>query len=424
MKRVLVFCGLFLLLFLLFGCTSTTSLVKGPSVDTSLSFEQKMESYDIPKIEMTYPTIYFDGELWRERMIELVRSAEDYIIISSFLASSSDCLDELYSLIAQKAEEGIRIYFIVDGTGAFDMTETRFHLIPLKFLRDSGVHLLEYNPMSAARLVAGPKILLRDHRKYLIVDGKHLAIGGMNLNYISIGAAGNDLQRDSMYEFASPELCSVMLDEFVPWWNSQTWDDVLREDFPVDHAFGKDEEQFTAWFANQFPFSEKLAGMFGSLLAEAEVSVKALPFLPFFDQYLLSVFRQTAQRGVDVEMVIPFDSRVSNRKGIEFIAKDLLSMHINLRMEKESEKTQRLLHEKLMIVDSRYVVFGSSNLNYRSFTLAYEMSLVLDSPALAKELEAHFATIFEDSAPITKEQTDLWRRLDNWPRYAFGIIGG
>jgi len=424
MKRALVFCGVAFILSLLLGCTSTTNLVKGPSVDSSLTFEQKMASYDIPKIGMTYPTIYNDGELWRERVTELVRSSEDYIIISSFLASSSDCLDELYSLIARKAEQGVRIYFIVDGTGAFDMTETRFHLIPLKFLRDSGVHLLEYNPMSAARLVAGPKILLRDHRKFLIVDGKYLAVGGMNLNYISIGAAGNDLQRDSMYEFASPELCEVMLDGFVPWWNEQTWDEVRRADFSVDHDFGKDEEQFTAWFVDQYPFSDKLAGLYGSLLAEAKVSVKALPFLPFFDQYLLSVFRETAQRRVDVQMVIPFDSRVSNRKGIEYIAKDLMSMHIDLRLEKENEKSQRLLHEKLMIVDSRYVVVGSSNMNYRSLTLAFEMSLVIDSPALAKELEAHFATIYEDSMPITKEQTELWRRLDNWPRYAFGIIGG
>lgn len=424
MKRVLVFCGVVLLLSLLLGCTSTTNLVRGPSVDSSLSFAQKMESYDIPKVEMTYPTMYFDGEIWRERVIELVRSSEDYIIISSFLASSSDCLDELYSLIAQKAEQGVRIYFIVDGTGAFDMTETRFHLIPLKFLRDSGVHLLEYNPMSAARLVAGPKILFRDHRKFLIVDGKHLALGGMNLNYISIGAAGDDLQRDSMYEFASPDLCEVMLDGFVPWWNSQTWDEVRREDFSVDHDFGKDGEKYVAWFVDQHPLSDKLAGMFGSLLSEAKVSVKVLPFLPFFDDYLISVFRQTSARRVDVQMVIPFDSRVSNRKGIEYIAKDLLSMHIDLRMENENKKTQRLLHEKLMIVDSRYVVVGSSNLNYRSFTLAYEMSLVIDSPALAKELEAHFATILEDSKPITAEQADLWRRLDNWPRYAFGIIGG
>lgn len=123
-------------------------------------------------------------------------------------------------------------------------------------------------------------------------------------------------------------------------------------------------------------------------------------------------------------MVIPFDSRVSNRKGIEYMAQDLLTMNIDLRLEKESKKSQRLLHEKLMVVDSRYVVVGSTNLNYRSFTLAYEISLVIDNPALARRLEEHFATIYDEALPITQEQAEKWRRFENWPRYAFGIIGG
>lgn len=419
----LVFFSLFAL-FLLSGCSTTTNMVSGPSVDPTLSFDQKMEYYDIPKVSISYPTVYHDGNEWRDRVIELISSAEDYVIISSFLASSSVELEELYDTIIQKAEEGVDIYFIVDGTGAFDMTETRFHLIPLKFLRDSGVHLLEYNPISAGRIISGTKILFRDHRKFLIVDGKNLALGGMNLNYISIGATDQHLQRDTMFEFASPRLCEIMLDSFVTWWNAESWEEVRREDFSVDHTFGLDAPHYEAWYADQYPLTKKLSGFFGSLLNEAEHSVKVLPFLPFFDQYLLDAFSSPAKRGVSVQMIIPFDSRVSNRKGIEYMAKDLLTMGIDLRIENEGEETQRLLHEKLMIIDDRYVVFGSSNMNYRSFTLAYEVSLVVDSPELAKQMSEHFQDIYENSVPITEEQADEWRTLDSWPRYAFGVIGG
>lgn len=424
MKRLVLLAVVGMVLLFSSGCNSTKYLVKGPSMDTSIPFAEKMEHFDIPKVEVTYPTIYFDGHLWRDRVAELVASAKDYVIISSFLASSSEDLEYLYNLIAEKAKSGVRIYFVVDGTGAFDMTETRFHLIPLKFLRDSGVHLLEYNPLSVSRMVGVTKLMFRDHRKFLIVDGKNLALGGMNLNYISIGADGDDLQRDTMYEFSSPQLCTVMLDGFVSWWNEQTWDTVKREDFSVDYDFGKGEEHYTAWFVDQYPLSNKLAGFYGSLLTEAKSSVKTLPFLPFFDQNLLSVFRQTGKRGVDVQMMIPFDSRVSNRKGIEYMTKDLLSMQIDLRMEQESKTSQQLLHEKLMIIDSRYVVIGSTNLNYRSFTLAFEMSLVIDCPSFAMEMEKHFDKIFGDSLPVTVEQADKWRSFESWPRYAFGIIGG
>lgn len=424
MKKIsLVLCFVLCIAFLV-SCSSTSSLVSGPSVDSSLSLSEKMEAYDIPMVEITYPTIYFDGEAWRDRVTTLIQEAEDYIIVASFLASNSDSLDELYSALAEKARQGVRIYFIVDGAGAFDMTETRFHLVPLKFLRDSGVHLLEYSPMAAARLISGPKLLLRDHRKYLIVDGKHLALGGMNLNYISIGDAGKNLQRDSMFEFASPQLCSLMLDRFVPWWNEQSWDTIRREDFTVNYEFGSDKEQLPAWYVDQYPLNEQLAGMFGSLLSEATESVKALPFLPFFDQKLLKAFRDVAQRGVDVQMLIPFDSRESNRKGIEYMTKDLLTMGVDLRLENEEIGEKGLLHEKLLIVDSRYVIIGSTNLNYRSFTFAFEVSLLIDSPALAQEMETHYDALFENSKPITNDQAESWRRLESWPRYAFGILGG
>ena len=424
MKRISLAVLSLSVLFLLFGCSTTANLVSGPSVDPTLSLEQKMEYYDIPKVSITYPVVYHNGNEWRDRVMELISSAQDYVIISSFLASSSTELEELYAAITQKSKEGVAIYFIVDGTGAFDMTETRFHLIPLKFLRDSGVHLLEYNPFAVGRIISGPKMFFRDHRKFLIVDGKNLALGGMNLNYISVGASDQHLQRDTMYEFASPQLCEIMLDSFVPWWNAESWEEVDREDFTVDPTFGADLPHYDAWYADQYPLSDKLGGFYGSLLSEAEHSVNVLPFLPFFDQYLLQAFSSTAKRGVAVHMIIPFDSRESNRKGIEYMAKDLLTMGIDLRIENEGATSQRLLHEKLMIIDDRYVVFGSSNMNYRSFSLSFEVSMVIDSPELAQQMNEHFRSIYETSAPITEEMADSWRTLDSWPRYAFGMIGG
>jgi cardiolipin synthase len=393
-------------------------------LDDTLPLEEKLLSFNIPKVQVTYPTVYYDGLEWRDRLIELIEGAEDYLITSAFLASSSEELEGLYAALVRKAESGVRVYFVVDGTGPFDMTETRFHLIPLKFLRDSGVHLLEYSPMSAARLVSGINLLYRDHRKFLIIDGKHLAVGGMNLNYISIGASEEDLQRDSMYEFYSPSLAATMLDHFVPWWNEQSWETINREDFPVDWQAADGLKTYDAFYVDQHPKSDKLSLLFGSLLNEAEHEIKVLPFLPFMDKHMMEAFRRAQERGVDVTMIVPFDKRVGNRKGIEFMAQDLLTMGINLRIEKESDASQRLLHEKLMIVDDRYVVIGSTNINYRSFNLAYETALVIDSPELAKQVEAHFDSLYENTMPITEEMAEKWQKFSSYPRFVFGFIGG
>ncbi len=418
--------GLLLLASILLatGCSSTHHMTSPEVLDQSIPLEEKFSSFGIPSVQVSYPEVYYNGREWRDRLIALVEEAEDYLITSSFLASSSEDLQELYSTLARKAESGVRVYFVVDGIGPFDMTETRYHLIPLKFLRESGVHLLEFNPISGARLVSGLNLLYRDHRKFLIVDGVHVALGGMNLNYISIGAVGEQLQRDSMYEFHSPELCNLLLDYFVPWWNEQTWDEIAREDFTVDTSVLAGKETYQGWYVNQEPGSAQISKLFGSLLSEAEHSIQVLPFLPFMDNEMIEAFRLAEERGVAIEMIVPFDRRVTNRKGIEYMAKDLLEMGIDLRIEEERAETQQLLHEKLMIVDERYVVIGSTNVNYRSMNLAYENSLVIDSPKLAKQLQEHFRELYERTIPITEEMADDWHTFGNWPRFVTAFFGG
>lgn len=424
MKRLCIVFLLCLLLFFTLGCSSTSQMLSPLALDEALSLEEKLISSNIPKVQVSYPTVYYDGNVWREHLIELIEGAQDYLITSAFLASSSEELESLYAAMVRKAQSGVRVYFVVDGTGPFDMTETRYHLIPLKYLRASGVHLLEYNPMSAARLVGGLNLLYRDHRKFLIIDGKQLAVGGMNMNYISIGAPGDDLQRDSMYEFYSPSLVAIMLDHFVAWWNEQSWETIKREDFRVDQTAVDGLATYDAFYLDQHPQSEKMSFLFGALLNEARHEIKVLPFLPFMDKHMIDSFRRAQERGVDIQMLIPFDKRVTNRKGIEYMAKDLLKMNIDLRIEKESDEAQQLLHEKLMIIDDRYVVIGSANINYRSFNLAYETTLVIDSPELAKQVEAHFDALYAGTIPITEEMAQAWRTFSNYPRFAFGFIGG
>ena len=147
--------------------------------------------------------------------------------------SSSELLEPLYDAIMRKAESGVDVYFIMDGTSSFDMTETQHYMTPLYFLRDSGVHLLEYSPVSAMRLLNPAELVIRDHRKLFVIDGKIAAIGGLNLNYISMGAGEGRTQRDSMYLFRSPSLAEALMHSFVDSWNASSVEKLSYDDFAV-----------------------------------------------------------------------------------------------------------------------------------------------------------------------------------------------
>lgn len=96
---------------------------------------------------------------------------------------------------------------------------------------------------------------------------------------------------------------------------------------------------------------------------------------------------------------------------------------------------QYMLHDKMIIVDSRYVVIGSTNWSVSALTRNLESSVIIDSPALAKERLERMNTIhlqgedLRDPPQISlkkiyslPELIELPRALVNNKRYFPGML--
>ena len=211
MGRYISLIMIILYLLILPSCSSTSSFVSPVTTSPLLSLEEKLEYWGGEEVTVDQCQMFFQGEDWLKRLEEEVENSQDYILMSVFLGSSSERLENLFSIMERKAKEGVRIYLIVDGSSNMDMTDTKFVMTPLNYLRDSGINLLIYDPLSFTHIMNPSRLLVRDHRKLMVFDGKVSVIGGMNLNYISMGA-GDDNQRDSMYSTPHPWRSS--------WWRS------------------------------------------------------------------------------------------------------------------------------------------------------------------------------------------------------------
>ena len=378
-----------------------------------------METVDIPEM-------FFTGEEWLARMTELAGSAEDYILISTFLGSSSELTEPFYRVLMEKARAGVDVYFIMDGTSSYDMTESQFHMTPLYFLREAGVHLLEYNPMSAMHMINPASLVMRDHRKLFVVDGKWEAIGGMNINYISLGAGEGKTQRDSMYLFSSPELASALINEFAAIWNASSVDKIDVSGFKTEPA---PSGMYDAYLFNYGSgSSDSISGLYGSVFASAEHDIVVFPYLPILDKRMEEAVRLASERGVDIRIYMDIDSRGYAMNGMSYYLPSLIrktGSEVYLVHEDSDGNELPLMHEKLMIVDSRYVLIGSTNFNFRSMGLSYELSLLIDSPELASVLEAHIAERTEDAVLITAEDADRMKKeYGSLFSYLFMYYGG
>ena len=406
---------------LMASCSSTEAFESPIASEESLTLEEKLLHFGARPLSVPLPEVFNDGSQWLEAMTGIVAEAEDYILLTTFLGSSSEALEPLYRAMMEASERGVRIYFIMDGISSYDMTETKNHMTPLYFLRSSGIHIEEYNPVTAMHLINPATIVVRDHRKIMVVDGRIAAIGGMNMNFISMGTGEGETQRDSMYLFSSPSLAAALRDEFVSIWNGMSVEKISEEDFPV---FGPSpDEVYPAYLVS----SDGIAGMYASLFSSAEESVMILPYLPALDSRMKSAVSAASSR-VPVTMLIPVDLRGYAANGIYHELPDLIretGVRVFVSIYDENGELLPLLHEKLMLVDSRYAVIGSANFNFRSMGLSEEIALVIDSPELVAGLEEHVDSIMESAEEITLDEAEMLKEeKGNAAAYLFTFIGG
>ena len=408
------------------SCSTTKPFTDSKMMESDLTLSEKMEAYGGKKVSVDDPLLYFDGTLWLSAMTEIINEAEDYILLSTFLGSSCPTLEPLFDTLVKKAEEGVRVYLMIDGTSSLDMTESRFVMTNLAYLKEKGINLLVYSPISFTHLINPTRIIIRDHRKMMVVDGKVAAIGGMNINYISMGA-GDKTQRDSMYVFSSPSLSSLLIDEFVKIWNEGSVDYL---DESIFRKYSSTNEDNDAWLFNRNIYSGdvSIAGMYATLINEAKESIFLCPYLPTVDDKMAESLRCAKERGVDVDIWCSQDSRGYAKAGSSWAVAELIKDTGATFHEVTYDENGDLLpmyHMKMMVVDDRYTIIGSSNFNYRSMTLSHEIALVVDSPSFALKAKEEAMKSAGKGVILTEEEAEkVKKEYGNIFAYLFSYYGG
>ena len=411
-------------LVLVVSCSTTGGMMNRVSIDPDLTLEEKLDTLGYESVSITYPEVIHDGQEWQERLIEMLNETKDYFICTIFLGSECDENQEIYDLMRSKAQEGVEIYVVTDGTSSLDMTDSKYHLRTLYSLREYGVHLLEYNALNVKRIPWAINLFFREHRKYFVSDGVHVAVGGMNLNYISTSSIENGGDRDAMYIFDSYSCAKALTKAFTKFWNRYSWETIEEGSLTSPYEGLEDQGTIKAWIEDQVNGGD-IAPLYGSLLAEAKEEVLILPFLPTMDSDMFEAVESCTERGVKVEMILRNEDRPTLIRAAEYASKDLLDAGVELRKENSDELTNNSrLHEKLVIVDERYIICGSSNFNHRSMWISSEVTLVIDCPELAKEMKEHYLEIRENSTEITYEQAEQWHTLLKKLDFLVNLYGG
>ena len=120
---------------------------------------------------------------------------------------------------------------------------------------------------------------------------------------------------------------------------------------------------------------------------------------PYFmpDHFLQRQITRAARRGIDV-LLLPYES---NRPLTQLVARAAYASLMDSGI-KIFEFEPRFLHAKIIVIDDNWSTIGSSNLDYRSFFVNYEINLVSSRPDFALQLGENLAADMERSIQITR----------------------
>lgn len=345
------------------------------------------------------------GEAIRREMLQLVRGARSSILIDSFLLNDGPRSREILDALAAKAKAGVAVHIIGDGASRYVREPEAFELLDSR-----GVATAEFNPVKGWRLFIPSHILERDHRKFWIIDGRTVFLGGANLSDSSLVDAAQGGNRDLMVRVESPAAARYLTESFA-----RTWEESVAElPFRFTPSPPTDWEPGGVEFC--FYNQENVRGrasptkaMFDGLFAAARESVWLIEPYTFTNAEILDQIRGMTQRGVEVNLVLSTQARAPRFRYASYYGiRDLIKAGARVWVY-DSEVSP--LHYKCALVDDRIAFVGSANLNHRSYHLSRELSVVFDDPASVGEVKKVVESVKEGCREVDLREARRYRSV-------------
>ena len=326
-----------------------------------------------------------DPGVFYDEMLGSIRDAKAFIFMEYYIFRDDSISTVILNALAEKAREGVRTCLILDLYGCAQHLEEKGNRLKMKPFRhgylqpylDSGVDVVFYNQGA---------LLPRNHRKLTLVDGNVAFTGGMNVTDLYLnGIEGVGKFWDMHLKIEGPAVHSFN-NGFVRMWND-CGDRPLAVSFPEAPAPVGDIPLILleTQGSDIHPNPEEL---YSALFAMAQHSIRFISgyFTP--TRSIVNGLRDAARRGVDVQMLMgsssdmpPLFDKVLMRRARELSQEDNFTLFI---------QEGGFHHEKVVSIDGHLILIGSHNLDKLSIKTNHEMSVLMDSPAIAGTFDAYF----------------------------------
>jgi cardiolipin synthase len=309
-----------------------------------------------------------------------IDAASESVHMEFYIWEAGGAADEVAAAVLRAAKRGVQCRLLLDSIGSGDFLESHV----ARELREGGVGVVEALPVSLLRAFA-VRADHRTHRKIVVVDGRIGYTGSLNILDPREFKISQGLGRwvDAMARIEGPAVEALAI-TFVGDWELATEEGLAAIGRTVREPprAGAANVQVIPSGPGHAPEAIHKLILTTIYAARRELVLTTPYFVP--SDALLIALASAAERGVEVSIILPehSDSMLVHHASRSTFD-ELLAAGVELHAFGAG-----LLHTKSITVDGHTSVFGSVNLDMRSFYLNFEISLFVYDREFTARLRA------------------------------------
>ena len=346
-----------------------------------------------------------NGDQYFAAMLQGIRAAKKTINFQAFIFYSDIIGDQFRDALCERARAGVEVRVLLDGIGSgWELKNS-----DVRLMKQAGCKFAYYHPTHSWR---ADRTNRRSHRRVLVIDGKTGFTGAVGFAKNWSGhAQDKDHWRDAQFRIEGPLVAGLQA-AFQEHW-IKTFGEAISgagQFPPLSEAGNLKAQVVTSRSFSMAPVPLVEAVAFTA--AEKHIRITNAYCTPTRDQVEQLV--KAVRRGVDVRILLPGpinDQPMTKSAGRAAYGK-MLQGGVKI-----FEYQPTMIHEKSMVIDGLFSMFGSSNLDARSSEINEELDVVVYDQNFGREME----TVFDNDLKQAREYTlqefnnrSLWERATEW----------
>jgi len=380
-----------LLLTITTGCTGIPPHLELPTLDIKQpAFAATLGAYTgTTVVGGNRVEILLNGAEIFPAKLALIRGARRTINYAQYVFEDGQPAEDVAAALAERCRAGIKVNVLLDAVGTLAMPSAL-----REEMSGAGCRVESYRPLSPFTI---ERVNYRNHRRILVVDGLVGVSGGSGTS----GKWSGDGRQEGHWRDTDVLVEGPVIEQlqgaFAENWLEATGVAIGGpEYFPRRRLDSKGLVDAQVVRSSPAGGSTAMYTMFLLALASARHSIHITN--PYFvpDEKMINTLLAAANRGVEVVLLIPgaIDHNLVRQASRSEFGR-LLENGVQIY-----EYRPALLHAKTMIVDGIWSTVGSTNLDYRSFSLNEELNVAIYDVGTAQRLERIFADDLANSRRV------------------------